>query len=520
MRTSINRRIFTLIIGALMLALCLVGCGDSPTKASTVTIGSFEVEPDVTELTFLPGEVTGEALIAALPELPELRSVKLPNTNLSARDIATLELSGLNVDYTVDINGQSYGPDTTELDFSGMDMGQIEKAADSFALLPALTSIKLMGDDGNVVLSPNELSSLRERYPNISFGYSVVLNGKTYDIDATQVDLSGLTSGELEEAISKLALLPDVSEIELMDAHGKSELSMTDVKALMDALPDMDINYSFEFFGQTLSTSDTRVEYDRVYMGNDAEPQIRQVLDILPKCTYFLLDDCGLDNEVMASIRDDYPDVKVVWRVFIDIFNMLTDEEIIRVTFKLTDQNCAPLQYCTDAVYIDIGHNSTLHDMSYFRNMPNLECVIVSGAPVTDMTVFENCNKLIWLELCFCGWITDISPLENHPTLKYLNISYTSVEDISALENVNLERLNAMSTKIPNASQQHFIETHPDCISVFEGKQPYGYGWRYNDEGYTFFEYYARMREVFRYGEKGNYGNHRGVTPGYLNLVD
>lgn len=524
MRTSLNSRIFALIIGALTLALCLAGCSGSSSGSSsspeTVSIGSLEVQPDITELTVSPGEVTGEALIAALSELPELRSVKLPNTTMSARDIASLQLRGLDVDYTVDINGQSCGPDTVELDLSGMDMGQIEKAADSFSLFPELASIKLMGDDGNMLLNANELSSLRERYPNLSLAYSVLLNGKTYDPDATQVDLSGLTSGELDEAISKLTALPEVREIELMDARGKSALSMTDVKTLMDALPDMDIHYTFEFFDQTLSTSDTRVEYDSVYMGNEAEPQIRQVLDILPNCTYFVLDSCGIDDEVMASIRDDYPDVKVVWRVFIDIFNMRTDEEIIRVTFKLTDENCAPLQYCTDAVYIDLGHNSTLHDISYFRNMPKLECVIVSGAPVVDMTVFENCDNLIWLELCFCGWVTDISALENHPTLKYLNISFTSVEDISALENVNLERLNAMGTKISEADQQHFIETHPDCISIFEGKQPYGYGWRYDDEGYTFFEYYARMREVFRYAEPGYYGNHRGVAPGYLDLID
>lgn len=520
MRTSLNRRIFGLIIGALVLAICFAGCSNPSKEVEPVKIGALEVQPDVTELTISPGEVTAEALIAALPALPELRTVELSNTTMSVQDIASLRESGLVVNYTVNINGQSYGPDAVELDLSGMDMEQIEKAADSFDLFPDLASIKLTGNDGNILLNANELNGLRERYPNLGLGYSVLLNGRTYDPNATQVDLSGLTSGELDEVLLKLALLPQVQEIELMDAQGKSELSMTEVKVLMDALPNVDIHYTFEFFGQTLSTSDTRVEYDSVYMGNEAEDQIRLALDILPNCTYFLLDSCGIDDEVMASIRDDYPDVKVVWRVFFEACNLLTDEEVIRVTFELTDENCAPLQYCTDAVYVDIGHNDILHDMSFFRNMPRLECVIVSGAAVEDMTVFENCDNLTWLELCFCGWITDISVLENHPALKYLNISFTSVSDISVLENVALERLNAISTKIPYAERRDFTRSHPDCVSVFDGTQPYGYGWRYDDGGYLYFDYYARMREIFRYDDTSYFGNHKGAAPGYLDLVD
>lgn len=338
-----------------------------------------------------------------------------------------------------------------------------------------------------------------------------------YDFTSTEVDLSGMPMEAIEEAIPQLKRMVALKEIELMDEQGQSSLSMTDVKTLMDALPGKTIHYSFDLFGQTLSTADTRVEYVDVPIGNEGSSQICQALDIMPNCTYFLLDSCGIDNTVMASIRDSYPDTKVVWRVFIKKCNLLTDENILRITFYLDDDNCEALKYCTEAVYLDIGHNDTLHDLSFIEYMPNLECVIVSGAPISDISVFKNCNKLVWLELCFCGWLKDISVLENHPTLKYLNISSTSVSDISPLENVALERFNCMNTKVTSQeAQQHFIDTHPDCITVFTGKQPYGYGWRYNDNGYTFFSYYKEMRELFRYGEKGYFGNHRGAAPGYL----
>ena len=44
---------------------------------------------------------------------------------------------------------------------------------------------------------------------------------------------------------------------------------------------------------------------------------------------------------------------------------------------------------------------------------------------------------------------------------------------------------------------------HPkeECITVFYGySQPYGYGWRYDDNGQTMFWYYKDViREVFEY---------------------
>ena len=66
-----------------------------------------------------------------------------------------------------------------------------------------------------------------------------------------------------------------------------------------------------------------------------------------------------------------------------------------------------------------------------------------------------------------------------------------------------------MGTKVPVADTKAYEENHPDCLTRFEGQQPYGYGWRYDDHGYTFFEYYANMREIFRYADTNYSGNKR-----------
>ena len=52
------------------------------------------------------------------------------------------------------------------------------------------------------------------------------------------------------------------------------------------------------------------------------------------------------------------------------------------------------------------------------------------------------------------------------------------------------------------AQKDAYSEAYPDCIVVKRGVQPYGYGWRYIDDGYNFNDYYKTMRQIFHYDEE------------------
>ena len=88
-------------------------------------------------------------------------------------------------------------------------------------------------------------------------------------------------------------------------------------------------------------------------------------------------------------------------------------------------------------------------------------------------------------------------------SLKYLNLSYTKVKDLIPLDGLPLERFVYLKPKVSTAEQEIFLAIHPkdQCITVFYGySQPYGYGWRYNDNGKTMFWYYKDVvRQVFGY---------------------
>ncbi len=419
----------------------------------------------------------------------------------------------------VSIGSQSVNRNTEELTLSSGEYDP-EMLIAALPKLPKLSKLSFPDTD----LTAEELERIRNAAEGVDVTFTVDINGQTCDQGTQSLDLSGISSDLMSEITPKLSLLPSLSQVELMSSDGSSTFSKAAVKQLVDAVPDAKIHYEFDLFGKHISTQDERVEYTDVQIGNEGADELREALSIMSGCKYLLLDTCGIDNEVMAEIRDEFPDKKIVWRIYLDTgypFDFLTDEEILRITFGLNDENCQVLKYCTDVVYLDVGHNEALTDFTFIGYMPKLECLVASLASVTDLSPLRYCQKLIWVELIDCYELTDITPLKDIPSIRYLSVSETEVSDISATDNLlKLERFGAVKREIPADVQEHFRQLHPDCIAIFDwDENPYGYGWRYNYG--TTFEYYAHMREAFHY-DYDFFGNTKesDFCPLYLKDLD
>lgn len=326
----------------------------------------------------------------------------------------------------------------------------------------------------------------------------ISIHGVEYDRNETFLDLSDCAPEEIPEIAELIRDMPKLEKINLMNEEGVSLLALPDVELLTKAAPDAEFVYRFELFGRSISLSANVVRYRNKDIGNEGEESIRQALSVLNKCSYFVLDDCGIDDEVMAGINEDFPDIKVVWRVHVGNKSALTDDTIIRMTHGIDDTMTGPLKYCTEAVYVDLGHDRGISDISFLSNMPDLECLILSSSTVKDLSPLKKCRALTWLELVYCDKVTDISDIAGISSIKYLNISFTKVHDISPLMDMKLDRLCCIGNGISKETIEEYEEKNPDCMTSFSGT-PWGYAWRYDDYGYHFFSYYARMREVFRY---------------------
>lgn len=319
------------------------------------------------------------------------------------------------------------------------------------------------------------------------------------------LNLSDVTPEQLDAKIEEIKGLDNIEKILLMSENGESLLSPKDVKKLMDAMPGVFVDYSFELYGKTLSTSDERIEYIKVRIGNEGVEKIREALDILPNCTYFLLDDCGIDNKVMGELRDDYPDTKIVWRIYIINYSVLTDTEMIHCN-QVRDQDTEGLHYCNDVMYLDLGHTKYMTDISFISKMPKLKIAIIVDSSPTTLEPFANCPDLERLEIVNCKYITDLSPLKNCTKLKGLNMSSAfGITDISPLyELQNLERLYLGASKISKEQYQEACEKLPNCWITNYAKEyrsvsgNYAVGWRLELDG-SKSDWYLEVREIFQY---------------------
>lgn len=454
------------------------------------------ISSDTTALTLDSLHKSDIEMLAYFPGLNAIDAMECDEYTLLEQIVDTYP--NVDVAYEVSVGATCYAPDVTELTLS-KEAFDFDVLMTNLAYLPQVTAIRFEETE----LGLDQLTALAEMYPNAEISYSVFMAGRIFEMDTTEVNLSAMTSEEIDSVLAQMEMLPGITSVELMDENGSSNLTLVDVQKLQEARPDTSFHYSFEFFGKTLSTDTERVEFANKRIGNENMDLLRQALDVMDKCTYMLLDNCRFSDQALAELRDDYRGrTKIVWRVWFGDGSCLTDAEVIRSTFDLIDDNCHDLVYCEDARFIDFGHNEYLDGCEFVRGMPNLEFIILSGAPIKDLSPFENCKKLKNLEIAFCHYITDLSPLAACESLEMINIGATQVTDLSPLDNLNITMLMASGSKVSYAEQQRFAQVHPDCWATYRGNQ-YGSGWRY-DEDNERLPWYNEIADHFGYPEPKN----------------
>ncbi len=499
---------FTLGLCLAAAVVTLSACGSSraedPTTEPTLEPIVLPTAPKETEATVAP-ERLEEHLTAVLTagELytldyyPNLKTVDLSGSTCYS---AIAEFAGkrphLDITYSVSVGGTDISSKATDVSLK-CGMFDYDLLMENLQYLPNLTNLTLVDLD----LSVEQLNTLREAYPAIVLDYSVELFGSNLGLDTTTLDLSSMNSAGVEEACRKLGQMTALTDVTL-----SSSLSFEDVDKLQTAVPHIRFHYSFNLLGRTVSTGDNEIIFKDQKFGDSEEAEIRKALKILDH-TRFVLDNCGYSNETLAKLREDFRcGPKVVWRVWFGTnsrYTTLTDDDTIRAVYNITDDTCGPMKYLEDVKYMDLGHNEYLTDFSFVSYMPELEVLIGSGSAIKDTTGFGNCKKLTWLELASCYKLENIEDLAGCDGLKYLNLSYSKVKDLAPLDGLKLERFVYLNPKASTKEQNTFTTIHPkaECITIFYGySQPYGYGWRYDDNGKTMFWYYKDViREVFEY---------------------
>jgi len=489
--------VFTLFLCFCLLFITISGCQQRPAETSAPTEDPNSL---VTEHTAV---VAGAEDLAALDIYPNLKKLDLRGSTCYDAILAYMEAHPqVEVAYDVTLGSERYESTVEALTLTA-DSFTADELMQKLAYLPCVTSVSLPQTN----LSAESLAAFAEAYPGITLDYTVSFLDQTIPGDSQTLDLSGIAPEQLEEAAELLKKLPQLTDVELMNPEDTSSLTLTDVKYLMDAAPHAAFHYTFRLFGQYITTADERVEYVGTKIGDDGVEQVRQALDILPNCTYFLMDGCGVSNEVMDQLNRDYPDTQVVWRIrYGGIYSSLTDSTVVRCVGDLDNFNSKTLKYMTEVVYLDAGHCYVLSDLSFVSYMPNLKVAIFSDCSVSDLTPFASCKKLEYVEFVNCNHLTELTPMAECESLKGINLSWNfNIKDLDPLYGLtNLERLYCGRHGFSQEEIDEARAALPDCWVTDHAESVawisfnYSVGWRLDDE-HTFAEWYKEIKEVFGY---------------------
>ena len=386
--------------------------------------------------------------------------------------------------------------------------------------LEGLRSIDLSGSE-NV----EEIIAWAAEHPDVDVTYTVTLpDGTVVDNHTKKLDLSSKSGSELEAAAPSLALLPKLEQIAL--GSERADVSWEQLAAVHNALPQAQLQYSFDLYGQSCDLSDTTINLYHVPVADEGR-LVQQVMALMPQLTYVDMDESGVSDERMEEIRLSRPDVKVVWRVwFGDNYSVRTDVERILASKPssggmLTDYNVDGLYHCHDVKYLDIGHNDVLTDIGFVAEMPKLEVVVLSMCGFSDASPLAQCTELEYLEM-FNTLCTDLSPLSGLDKLRHLNVACIGLDapdfpaiqlkDITPLYSLTeLERLWLGAFQaIPTEQIEEMQRRAPNCeINTTVYVDPSGGHWRYlaladyiNTYVDEYHERYILLREQF-----GNYEN-------------
>lgn len=408
-------------------------------------------------------------------------------------------------------DGQSVPYETENIDLSGISRDKLEKTIEMLGYLPKLSSITLGKSSGTEAdLTIEDLNTLKAAFSGVNVDcteYLFTVLGRQLSLYDTELDLSDISSEDVDTALNLISNMPMLTSINLGDDSG--HLGWKDIARFEETFNDLHIDYSFELYGQQLNLDTETIDLSFMPITDNAA-ELREALPYLRNCSYVDMDSCGISNEEMAKLRDEFPGVKIVWRIFMGpCYTVRTDVERVLASKpsmggNLTSEDVDDLRYCTDIKYLDLGHNEAIRDISFVADLPKLEVLIVAMNPVQNLNGLEKCSELEYLEIQRTS-VSDLEPLRGLTKLKHFNLGITNVTDISPLYGLDLERLwIGADTPVPQEQVDEFRSLHPDCLTDNQVGDPSEGAWHYGKTNcwpWVYHERYQLLRDQMRYDE-------------------
>ena len=467
---------------------------------------TYDQDTDVLYVTSLTDED-----VATLDYFTRLKTVEAQKcTDYPQLAALTARRPEVTVEYAVTIDGREYPQDTAVVSISGIT----EEEINLLTYLPELTAVTAVG-----CRTPEQMTQLRDFCQEKGLSFALRFGTKTYPDTVQELDVTGVTDGELE----LLQLLPELKTLHLKNPEADPET----VAQLRSTYPKADISWEVEIAGVSFPDDTKEVDLSAVLESSTAQTttaiaagtqtavgaqtttktqtttgtatgtqstkettstapavtlnleDLEKKMSYLPDAKQVFLGKCGLDNEKLAALRERVRDsYKLVWTVQLGKkLTARTDDTtfmpVREHVYYFLDEDAYNLRYCEDMLCVDVGHMG-LTNIDFVKGMPHLQILILAhNGQLQDISPISSCKELIFLELDWSA-VKDFTPLVGCTSLEDLNIglTYPSVEPL--MQMTWLKNL----WMVDRGGAYQLSQALPDTKIVASADATVGAGWR------------------------------------------
>lgn len=386
------------------------------------------------------------------------------------------------IDWAVHIGTGAFSPASRVLKLAGVRTNAAE-LTEKLSLFPNLTQVEIT----DISLTKIEQQELQEKFPSVSFVWSVNVSGKVFLNTVDSMSFKGETV-DIDDILNAAVLFPSVETINLSGC-GCSVDALLAVQQAYGAT----VYSELSLYDVTFTTDATELYFNDIPMESVAA--VEQILPLLPNLKKVEMCNCGISSEEMDALWKRHPEVRFIWSVKIGRATLRTDctnfigmkhgywvngniaDPYKDAKNRLFDKDCVEFKYCVDMVCLDLGHMG-ITDYSFLEYMPNLKYLILVDTHGTDFSPLAKLYELIFLEI----FMTDFNQPEillNLKKLEDVNLGYTLVSDPEFLMQMTwLKRLWVPSTKMTWDECLALKAALPNTQVDYSADHSTGNGWR------------------------------------------
>lgn len=385
-----------------------------------VPLEGQSVPCDASRITIRTLSETDYEMLAYLPNLAEVQAegcrdyARLLTLSRTRPDVA--------VHYTVNLGGREYEDSAVS---AVVENPSAPELMENLQYLPRMTEVRLEG----ALPEADALISLRKAFPDISFRWTLEIDGKTVENSVRELDLSGknLHADWVAQIVGQL---PEVTKVDMRNCS----LSDEELIGLANRFPETTFLWEIQIGEYSFLTDAEEIDISG-YQVKGVE-EVERLLPCFGNLKRVVMCRCGLDNETMDALNRSHEDIRFIWSFMIQDVELRTDITWF-YPFKyhkdmiVTTDELYPLRYCEDMLCVDIGHMTTVTNCDWVAFMPKLKYLIIIETDIRDITPLSNLKNLVFLEM-FSTKITDYTPLLGCTALEDLNLgcSYGDEEPI------------------------------------------------------------------------------------------